>query len=111
MTDKKKVGRPKAAIDLELLEKLSVIHCSLQEMADLLGIHRTTLIKNDEYALIIRRGQAQGKKSLRRKQMELAMSGNGNSTMLIWLGRNMLNQTDSPLSDADEKVLPWNDDF
>ena len=43
--------------------------------------------------------------------MELAMSGNGNSTMLIWLGRNMLNQTDSPLSDADEKVLPWTDDF
>ena len=42
MTEKKKIGRPRAKIDLELLEKLSVIHCSPQEMADLLGVDRTT---------------------------------------------------------------------
>jgi len=112
MEDKKekgKAGRPRAKIDLELLEKLAVIHCSPQEMANLLGIHRTTLLKNDDYAEIIARGMAEGKKSLRRKQMEIAMGGN--PTMLIWLGKNMLGQSDNPLGEADEKVLPWTDDF
>ena len=105
----KKAGRPRAKIDLELLEKLSVIHCSRQEMADLLGIHRTTLIKNADYAAIIARGMAEGKKSLRRKQLEIAMGGN--PTMLIWLGKNMLGQSDQPITESEEKILPWTDDF
>ncbi len=37
-------------------------------------------------------GRLQGKASLRRKQYEIAMSGN--TTMLIWLGKQALGQSD-----------------
>ena len=35
--------------------------------------------------------------SLRRKQWELAQSGN--STMQVWLGKNILKQSDNPIQD------------
>jgi hypothetical protein len=34
----------------------------------------------------------------------------GNHTMLIWLGKNMLGQSDSPINEEDQSILPWSDD-
>jgi len=45
---------------------------------------------------------------LRRKQMEVALEGN--PTMLIFLGKAMLGQSDNPLNSDDKKILPWSDD-
>jgi hypothetical protein len=47
---------------------------------------------NRRFAAEIAKGRAEGRTSLRRKQWELAMGGN--ATMLIFLGKNMLGQTD-----------------
>ena len=44
-----------------------------------------------------KRGLERGKATLRRKQFELAMKGN--CTMLIWLGRNYLNQSENNIDD------------
>ena len=85
---KRKVGRPKLEIDEEQLEKLAAIDCSLEEMALVLGCSVSTIQRNFDQA--IKKGRAQGRASLRRRQFELAMSGN--VTMLIWLGKVRLGQ-------------------
>lgn len=106
MADEKKVGRPKIEIDEELLYKLATIHCTMKEMVDIMGVSQDTLKRN--YAHIIDKGKSDGKMRLRRKQIEVAMSGN--HTMLIWLGKQMLGQSENPMNSDDTKILPWSDD-
>jgi hypothetical protein len=105
--EKKSVGRPKIEIDEELLYKLAQIHCTMREMVDIMGVSQDTLKRN--YAHIIDKGKSEGKMRLRRKQIEVAMSGN--HTMLIWLGKQMLGQSESPTNEDDNKILPWSDDI
>ena len=105
--EKKKNGRPKKKIDKELVEKLATIHCSVKEIADIIGCHPDTI--RNRFSDIIARGKANGKMSLRRKQMEVALSGQ--PTMLIWLGKQWLGQSESPMDDETNKILPWTDDL
>lgn len=102
-----KVGRPRIVIDEELLEKLATIHCTMREMVDIIGVSQDTLKRN--YAHIIDKGKSTGKMRLRRKQMEVALEGN--PTMLIWLGKCMLGQTEDPIGEDTQKILPWTDDI
>ena len=104
--EKKKVGRPKIELDEELLYKLATIHCTMNEMVDIMGVSQDTLKRN--FAHIINKGKADGKMRLRRKQVEVAMSGN--HTMLIWLGKQMLGQSENPMNTDDTKILPWSDE-
>jgi hypothetical protein len=106
MADEKKVGRPKIEIDEELLYKLATIHCTMKEMVDIMGVSKDTLKNN--FSHIIDKGKSDGKMRLRRKQVEVAMSGN--HTMLIWLGKQMLGQSESPIPEDDNNILPWSDD-
>ena len=100
------MARPKKEIDEELLLKLAQMHCTMREMVDIIGVSEDTLKRR--YAGVIAKGKSQGKMRLRRKQIEVAMSGN--HTMLIWLGKNMLGQSDTPVQDEDINILPWSDD-
>ena len=104
--EKRKVGRPRIEIDEELLYKLATIHCTMKEMEDILGVSEDTLKRN--FAGIIDKGKAEGKSRLRRKQMEVALEGN--PTMLIFLGKAMLGQSESPTNDENKKILPWSDE-
>jgi hypothetical protein len=104
---KRKAGRPKLKLDVELIEKLAKIHCSPQEMGFIMGVDYRTIVKH--HSDIIEKGKAIGKMTLRRKQFEVAMSGN--PTMLVWVGKQWLSQSDSPISEQDAKALPWNDDI
>ena len=105
-TNKKKGGRPRKEIDTELLYKLATIHCTMREMVDIIGVSEDTLKRR--YSALIDKGKAEGRMRLRRKQMEVAMQGN--AVMLIWLGKQMLSQQDSPIQDDDKGILPWSDD-
>jgi hypothetical protein len=60
-------------------------------MAAVLGCSADTLERR--FAAVIKEGREQGKMSLKRKQYEVAMSGN--VSMLIWLGKNILGQRDT----------------
>ncbi len=84
----KRVGRPTVKIDEGQLEKLAAIDCSFEEMASIVGCSVRTLHRN--FDTVIEKGRAHGRASLKRKQFELAMSGN--ATMLIWLGKVRLGQ-------------------
>lgn len=105
--EKKSVGRPKIEIDEELLYKLATIHCTMREMVDIMGVSQDTLKRN--YAHIIAKGKSEGKMRLRRKQVEVAMQGS--HAMLIWLGKQMLGQSDNPTPEEATAVLPWTDDL
>ena len=104
---KKKAGRPKTKLDVEMIEKLAKIHCTPREMGYIMGVDHRTIVKH--HGDIIEKGKALGKMGIRRKQMEVALQGN--PTMLIWAGKQFLGQADSPISDDDAKVLPWNDEI
>ena len=91
-------GRPRKILTedaLKLIENLSRIMCTDEEIASILGCSRDIFynVDNEElYRQAIEKGKAQGKQSLRRQQWELAKKGN--ASMLIWLGKQWLNQTD-----------------
>lgn len=91
-------GRPKKPIDWSLVDKLCSIHCTGEEIASIVGVHYDTLNNrcNEDlgcnFSEYYKKTSANGKMSLRRKQYEVAMSGN--TSMLIWLGKNILGQRD-----------------
>lgn len=91
-------GRPRLILTedaLKLVESLSRIMCTEEEIASILNCSRDLFYTEDNkelYRQAIQKGQSEGKQSLRRYQYELAKKGN--SSMLIWLGKQWLGQTD-----------------
>ncbi len=72
----------------------------------MLGVSTDTLKRN--YEDVIHQGKTLGKVALRRAQWRNAVEKN-NVTMQIWLGKNCLSQTDSPLEEDAGTILPWSD--
>lgn len=97
------MARPKIKIDFDMVKKLCAIQCTGQEIADVLDVSYDTLerrvkeVYQISFADYIKKHSANGKMSLRRKQHEVAM--NGNTTMLVWLGKQYLGQTDKQIVD------------
>lgn len=94
------VGRPKMEIDYRLVEDLGSIMCTMNEIASILGCSTSKLEKDEEFMRVYKKALDNGKMSLRRQQYQLAMKGN--CTMLIWLGRQYLGQTDKVESEVEE---------
>ena len=102
------MGRPKESyskqIEGEQVRKLAALHCTVSEIADVLGCERTTIYRRFKEELD--RGRAEGKTDLRRKQLEAA--SRGSASMLIWLGKQILGQKDQQeivAIDEEEKRL------
>src|SRR5215472_3110294 len=89
--EKRKRGRPRKRIDLELVEKLAHIQCTQAEIASALNVSVDTLQRNKDFAAIYEKGMEGGRKSLRRMQFESA--NKGNVAMQIWLGKQYLGQS------------------
>jgi hypothetical protein len=111
---KKAVGRPKVEINLEELERLSALNCTMPELAAYFKVPLRTLedrFTNDsKVRMCIERGREIGKLSIRRKQLQI-MNETNSVPMAIWLGKQLLGQrdkhdvitedrTDSVLNDA-----------
>ena len=97
------MGRPKKIIDYETVEKLGNIHCTQEEIAAILDISVRTLQRDSEFCRIYKQSTANSKKSLRRLQWNKAEEGN--ATILIWLGKQMLGQRDNPEVDQTDKAV------
>jgi hypothetical protein len=104
-TEGKLIGRDKKPVPAEDVFKLAAIGCKDIEIADWFGVDANTLRYNFSVELL--KGRETLKQGLRRKQIEVAMGGN--AVMLIFLGKNLLGQSDSPLSTQEAQVLPWED--
>ena len=74
-------------------------------MADFYGVPLQTFM--DNFRDIIDKNKIITKQRLRKAQLDLAL--NGDKTMLIWLGKNILGQQESPISSDNDQVLPWLD--
>ena len=109
----KNVGRPKIILNLEELERLSRLNCTMPEISAYFDIPLRTL--EDKFAneldvrKAIEKGRATGKLSLRRRQIQI-MEETNNPTMAIWLGKQLLGQTDKQeiiqeINIEDRKVL------
>ena len=85
-------GRPKIQLDYEAIEKLAAIQCTQDEIASFLDVSVRTLQRDEEFCRIYKKGQDNGKMSLRRMQYKLAEK---NPTMAIWLGKQYLGQRDN----------------
>ncbi len=102
---KNKGGRPKYEIDYKTLDNLCGILCTAEEISSILDIDRDTLtaaLKRDGhggFSAYFKKKSSNGKASLRRKQFKAALDGN--PTMLVWLGKQHLNQTDKSESKTD----------
>ena len=93
------MARPKKYdIDPEQIQKLASYGCTNREMASLYGCSESLLKKS--YSSFITKGKDEGKIRLRKLQWNCAEKGN--VPMLIWLGKQILGQAESPMGDVDE---------
>lgn len=92
------MARPKAVVDESEVEKLAAMFCSLEEIASFFNVNISTIQRR--FAQAIDRGRNKGKISLKRKQYLVAMDGN--VQMLIWLGKQHLDQKDKKEVSAED---------
>src|SRR5215468_1248702 len=84
-----------AKIDLTELEKLCSLQCTDEELAAWFNVTTRTIERKRRkkaFAEVMDRGKARGRISVRRQQMKLLEQGN--ATMGVWLGKNILGQVD-----------------
>jgi hypothetical protein len=93
--------KPMTDKELEQLINMIRIQCTRDEICDILGMSDTTLNRRikeqgiegvDNFEALYKKHQGEGKASLRRAQWKAAQDGN--PTMLVWLGKQMLGQKD-----------------
>ena len=85
-------GRPRFVIDYDAVEKLAGIQCTQEELASYLGCSVDTLTRDAKFCGIYKSAMSKGKMSLRRHQWRALESGD--KTMLVWLGKQYLGQSD-----------------
>lgn len=91
-------SKERIEIDWPLFDQLAFMQCTETEIAQVLGCNVNTLERRarEDFGCklgeLIESKRAGGRASLRRLQWMAAT--NGNIVMQIWLGKNMLNQTD-----------------
>ncbi len=109
-------SKPMSDDDFDKLIGLIRIQCTAAEICDVLGMSEDTLgrriaerniegVKN--FADLYKKHSGEGKASLRRMQWKAAEAGN--PTMLVWLGKNMLDQKDKVEQDhtsSDRSMSP-----
>lgn len=98
------IGRNGIVVPPQEVEDLAAIGCNDKEISHWFGINDNSLRYN--FSEELAKGRANLKQSLRRAQLKLALTGN--AVMLIWLGKNILGQTDSPQTTQSD-VLPFTD--
>jgi hypothetical protein len=90
-------GRKAVKIDLEELEKVCALQASDEDVSSWFGVSLRTLQKRRQqpkFAAAMRRGRTKGRMKVRNVQMRLL--DKGNAPIAIWLGKNLLGQSETP---------------
>jgi len=97
--------------EIERVRKLAEIGCTQDEIAYVLGIAENTfrarLVDQPEVLEAYKTGQAHLKLKLR--SLQIAAAEKGNSAMLIWLGKQLLGQSDKTTVENIEIAKPAGD--
>ena len=114
MTTDNKVGRPRIEIDdkdFERLIKMAEFSCTQDEICSIFGMSEQTLdarLKERGYQNFrdfYKRHNCSGKESLRRLQWAAAQEGN--VTMLVWLGKQWLGQSDKQFVTGEHQITAF----
>lgn len=104
MSEDAKIGRPRKEVDWDLVDSLCEIHCTKEEICSIIDMCEETLTTrcrethDCSFSSYYKKACAGGKRSLRRAQFDSAYKGN--ATMLVWLGKQWLNQRDIPVEET-----------
>jgi hypothetical protein len=101
------VGREKRVVPPDEVYKLAELGCTNKEIAEWFMIKEDTLHYN--FCDYLTKARAGMKRRLRSVQIATALGGN--ATLLIWLGKQYLGQSDNPNNSEGNQVLPWNDEL
>lgn len=110
-----KKGRPESNINVGQFEELCAIQCTIKEIAAVLSVSESTVRRwckktyGKTFDEIAEEKRQAGLVSLRRMQHMVAMDGS--VPMLVWLGKNYLNQTDKKQVDIPAVPLTFVDDL
>jgi aminopeptidase C len=99
-------GLKKRIVNPDDVYKLAAIGSTDKEISRWFGVDEQTLRYN--FKGILEKGREDLKQSLRMAQLKLALSGN--AVMLIWLGKNILGQSDNGITNDTNQPLPWTDE-
>ena len=100
------VGRNKVAVPPDEVEHMASLGCRDTEIAEYFGVTEDAIRRH--FAAFLIKGRHQLKTTLRQAQLRVALDGN--PTMLIWLGKNLLSQNENGQSNSDNRPLPWTDE-
>jgi len=109
--EKKRITRPIKHIDWDIVDTFLISGSSGTELAGLFDMHQETFyVRFQKHHGVGFTGYCQQKRSkgdayLRHQQYLKAIgkSTDGDNTLLIWLGKNRLNQKETPDQNADEE--------
>lgn len=93
-------GENKKVIPPDEVMKIAQLHATTEEIAAFFGVPEQTIRYN--FGDIITKAKSETKIALRRSQIKLALDGN--CTMLIWLGKQYLNQSDKIVEAKEEPI-------
>jgi predicted transcriptional regulator len=97
------MARPPIELNLKQIQAAAAIGCTQEDIARLVGVSERTISRRADAREAIAQGMAVMRTSLRRMQWEKAKDGN--VTMMIWLGKQMLGQKDRVEETHREEVV------
>lgn len=106
MSEEKKVTRPIKAIDWNKVDQLLMAGCHGTEIASHFDMHHETFYnrvsqeKGMGFTAYCAEKRAKGDSLLRAKQFERALANHGDNTMLIWLGKQRLGQSETQATNS-----------
>ena len=104
---------PKKIVDKKLFENLCGIQCTREEIQQVMDLSKQTIEKfcketyNKKFGEVFEQFRTSGKASLRRAQWNKAIN-KLDTSMLIWLGKNILGQTDKMTNELVSEIPKMN---
>ena len=102
------VGRAKTIVPPEEVYKLAALGCKPPEIANWFGVGEDTIRRNFARELI--KGKEDLKITLRRAMMDNAVR-NMHASVQIFLAKNLLGMSDTPVDSEAAAPLPWDDEL
>ena len=102
---KKPVGRPRIELDPEQAKIFGYFRATYDTMAEQIGCHVDTIRaamqdEDSEFSKAYKNGFSSMKMKLSEAQVKTAIEEH-NPTLLVWLGKQYLDQKDNPMPDED----------
>lgn len=97
------VGRNKTVIPEDEFFQMACLFSTWKDFSEYYGVAETTLRNN--FADLYIKARQTTKRKLRQKMLETAL--NGDRVMMIWLSKQWLSMSETPINNDSTTVLPW----